>query len=121
MTQVGRIPTAASRGPVRFLTNHASVLCWIAFHPDCTVSEIAGMAGISHRRTQSIVGELTDGGYVTRAKSGRRNTYTVVLDQLLHPQHDDSRVRVRDLLDMVPLDHPWRHPSARASERDGFR
>lgn len=69
-----------------FLTNHGHVLLCIAQNPDVRLSEIADLVGIGERAAHRIVQELVDGGYVSRSKVGRRNTYTVDLTRpLRHP------------------------------------
>jgi DNA-binding IclR family transcriptional regulator len=63
-----------------FLTNHARVLLCIARDPDTRMADIAAQAGIRERSVQQIVADLERGGYLTRHKEGRRNTYTVHRD-----------------------------------------
>lgn len=60
-----------------FLTNHAQVLLCLAANPDIRLREVAERVGITERACQRIVAELVQAGYVTAARVGRRNTYTV--------------------------------------------
>jgi DNA-binding IclR family transcriptional regulator len=60
-----------------FLTNHGHVLLAIARKPDIRMREIAEEVGITERAAQRIVGDLVEAGYVSRARVGRRNTYTI--------------------------------------------
>ena len=60
-----------------FLTNHAYVLRKIATAPELTLREVASMVGITERAVQRIVAELEEGGYLIRAREGRRNRYVV--------------------------------------------
>ncbi len=60
-----------------FLTNHAHVLLVIARDPNTRVRDIADTVGITERAAQGIVTDLETGGYISRARVGRRNTYTV--------------------------------------------
>lgn len=77
-----------------FLTNHAHVLLCIAKNPDVRISEIADLVGIGERAAQRIVGDLVDGGYVTRIKVGRRNRYTVEGGRTLrHPLARERKLR----------------------------
>ena len=69
-----------------FLTNHAHVLVLLNRNPELRLRDLAQSVGITERATQRIVGELVDSGYLTRHRTGRRNSYTV------HPE--------------VPLRHP---------------
>jgi DNA-binding Lrp family transcriptional regulator len=76
-----------------FLTNHAHVLLCIARDPDLRMREIADRVGITERATQRIVGDLVDGGYVSRTKVGRRNEYSVNPDApLRHPLSRDHEI-----------------------------
>jgi predicted transcriptional regulator len=63
--------------PWTFVTNHAVVLSFIARHPMITGHEMALEVGISERAIRRIIGELEDGGYVTKKKIGRRVQYQV--------------------------------------------
>jgi MarR family len=63
-----------------FLTNHARVLICIAEDPGIRLREIGAALGITERAAHRIVGELVEGGYVTRRRNGRRNHYTVRTD-----------------------------------------
>lgn len=60
-----------------FLTNHAQVLLCIAHDPGVRLIEISGQVGITERAAHRIVTELSDAGYITRERNGRRNTYVV--------------------------------------------
>ncbi len=59
------------------LTNHGRVLLLIASHPDARLRDLAERAGITERAAGSIVGDLEEAGYVTRSRTGRRNSYQV--------------------------------------------
>jgi predicted HTH transcriptional regulator len=60
-----------------FLTNHAQVLVCIAQDPGIRLREIGERVGITERAAHRIVVELTDAGYITRERNGRRNHYTI--------------------------------------------
>ena len=60
-----------------FLTNHAQVLVCIARDPGIRLREIGERVGITERAAHRIVVELTDAGYITRERNGRRNRYTI--------------------------------------------
>ena len=60
-----------------FLTNHAGVLLCIAQDPGARLRDIGDAVGITERAAHRIVGELTDAGYVSRQRVGRRNHYTI--------------------------------------------
>ncbi|WP_326631795.1 MarR family transcriptional regulator [Nonomuraea fuscirosea] len=64
-----------------FLTHHARVLIGIARDPDQRVRDIAARVGITERAVQAIVSDLHQAGYLTRERIGRRNRYTLNLDQ----------------------------------------
>jgi DNA-binding MarR family transcriptional regulator len=80
-----------------FLTNHARVLVSIAEDPGIRLRDIGDAVGITERAAHRIVGELSEAGYITRERVGRRNSYTVQS----HLPLRDSRARdtrVGDLL-----------------------
>jgi DNA-binding IclR family transcriptional regulator len=88
-----------------FLTNHAHVLVLLHRDPELRLRDLAQMVGITERATQRIVGELVDGGYVTRHRAGRRNTYTVHLDaHLRHPL--EAAHTVGELLEAIGTPNP---------------
>jgi DNA-binding MarR family transcriptional regulator len=60
-----------------FLTNHAHVLLCIARDPESRARDIAAQVGITERAAQRILADLIVDGYITRAKVGRRNNYTI--------------------------------------------
>jgi DNA-binding MarR family transcriptional regulator len=65
------------KGNWLFLTNHAHVLLCVARDPQARTRDIAEQVGITERATQRILADLVAEGYVTRAKLGRRNRYTI--------------------------------------------
>jgi DNA-binding MarR family transcriptional regulator len=60
-----------------FLTNHGKTLLVIAHDPRIRIRDIARLLDITERRTQQIVADLADAGYIEREREGRRNLYTV--------------------------------------------
>jgi DNA-binding transcriptional ArsR family regulator len=60
-----------------FLTNHGLVLAVIFQHPRSTARELGDAVGITERAIHKIVSDLEEAGYVTRAREGRRNHYTI--------------------------------------------
>jgi DNA-binding MarR family transcriptional regulator len=80
-----------------FLTNHGHVLLCLARAPDRRIRELAEDVGITERAVQRILRDLTDGGYLSVEKEGRRNHY-VVRDEapLRHPV--EARHTVGELL-----------------------
>src|SRR5919108_580194 len=71
----------------RFVTNHAHVLQCIAEDPDARLRDIASTVGITERTAAQIVNDLEQAGYLTKARNGRRNQYTVEgHKQLRHPR-----------------------------------
>ena len=60
-----------------FITNHARVLIVITHNPTVRLRDIALQLDITERAAQRIVTELVDEGYLSRAREGRRNVYTV--------------------------------------------
>jgi DNA-binding IclR family transcriptional regulator len=59
------------------LTNHAWVLLSISHDPGLRLRDIAARVGITERTAFGIVTDLTEAGYVVKAKDGRRNRYQI--------------------------------------------
>jgi len=70
-------------GSWHFLTNHTHVLLCISIDADITVRDLAMRIGITERAVIRIIGDLDDGGYLTRTREGRRNHYTINPDRPL--------------------------------------
>ena len=82
-----------------FLTNHSHVLLCISEDPDITVRDLALQVGITERAVMRIIGELDEGGVITRTREGRRNHYTINGDlPLRHPV--EEHCTVNDLIRM---------------------
>lgn len=96
--------------PWTFLTHHARVLLEIARNPAVRVRDIAATLDITERTVQHIVSDLHRGSYLTRERIGRRNHYSLNLDQhFRYPTEAD--VPIRTLIDMftgrdLPPDPP---------------
>jgi len=67
----------------KFFTNHALVLLAVAADPEILLREIAEAVGITERAAHRIIGDLEDGGYISRERKGRRNYYQVHLNAVL--------------------------------------
>jgi DNA-binding IclR family transcriptional regulator len=67
----------------KFFTNHALVLLAVAADPQILLREIAEAVGITERAAHRIIGDLEDGGYISREHKGRRNYYQVHLEAVL--------------------------------------
>jgi DNA-binding IclR family transcriptional regulator len=67
----------------KFFTNHALVLLAVAADPEILLREIAEAVGITERAAHRIIGDLEDGGYISRQRRGRRNYYQVHLQAVL--------------------------------------
>lgn len=83
-----------------FLTNHARVLLVIDGDPDIRLREIAAAVGISERRANDIVTDLTTSGYLAKRRTGRRNTYEVQHDRPLRDDLADERA-IGDILALL--------------------
>ena len=81
--------------------------------PEIRLVDVARDVGISQRAAQMILRDLVAGGFVTRRRVGRRNRYQIHASRHLRP---GGRLRVSDLLDLLPADHAWRaKPRSRAA------
>jgi DNA-binding MarR family transcriptional regulator len=83
-----------------FLTNHGLMLCAVAREPEATIRVLAESVGITERAATTILGDLVRGGYLTKRRIGRRNSYRVVRRK--HFRHELSReIVVGDLLALL--------------------
>ena len=85
-----------------FITNHGLVLTAIAGNTDSTARAIGDMVGITERAIHKIITDLEDEGYITRSKSGRRNTYSIHVDVPLGEIFGED-ARAKELLAMLGL------------------
>ena len=84
------------------LTNHGGVLVFVALHPEITVRRMALALDLSERTVLRILADLTAEGYVTIAKAGRRNRYTINVDKQLRMRESDGIPLSRLLLAFGP-------------------
>lgn len=90
----------ASESSWTFLSNHGYVLLCIAREPGLRLRELAQRVGITERAVQRIITDLEQGGYVSRAREGRRNRYEVHANR--HFRHPVVAHReVSSLLDLL--------------------
>jgi len=83
-----------------FLSNHSHVLICLHREPDLTVREVAQRVGITERSVQRIIGDLEDGGYLTRERVGLRNHYVFdTSESLRHPI--EAHCKIGDLIDLI--------------------
>jgi DNA-binding MarR family transcriptional regulator len=59
------------------LSGHGHVLVEIARNPGARIRDISAVVDLTERSVQAIVADLVAAGYVSRTRTGRRNTYTV--------------------------------------------
>jgi IclR helix-turn-helix domain len=64
-------------GSWSFLSNHGRVLLCLAHDPAMRLRDIAARMGITERSAYGIVADLTEAGYITKGKNGRRNHYQI--------------------------------------------
>lgn len=94
-----------------FLTNHARVLICIARDPGIRLREIGEAVGITERAAHRIVVELSEAGYVSRRRIGRRNHYTI-RSELPVPDALARDQRVGDLLAILTAGNGQRAEAA---------
>lgn len=86
-------PTGPPTRSWTLLTNHGRVLLLVARDPESRVRDLAEAAGITERAAQTILGDLEQSGYLTRVRTGRRNSYVVHREQpFRHPAEADHDV-----------------------------
>jgi hypothetical protein len=83
-----------------FLTNHGRALICIARDPGIRLRDIAAELGITERRAYGIVTDLTQAGYVVKAKDGRRNRYEIQAHLPL-PESTDRAQAIGDVLNLL--------------------
>ncbi len=82
-----------------FLTTHARVLLTIAEDPDIRLRDIADTVGVTERRAHTIVADLTESGYVTKHRIGRRNRYEVQSQRQVND--DVIELTIGDVLELL--------------------
>ena len=83
-----------------FLTNHSHVLICLAENSDLRIRDLADRVGITERAVLKILGELEDGGIISRERAGRRTLYAIhKAIPLRHPV--EAHCRVSNLLEMT--------------------
>ena len=76
-----------------FLSNHGHVLVYLSKDPQARMRDIAQAVGITERSTQAILTDLENAGYLEKTKVGRRNEYTIKLDQRFrHPTESHKSI-----------------------------
>jgi predicted transcriptional regulator len=83
-----------------FLSTHGQVLLCIAQDPGVRLRDIGEQVGITERAVHRIVGELAEGGYLSRERRGRRNHYTIA-SHLPLPEALGRERSVGDLLHVL--------------------
>ena len=95
-----------------FLTNHAHVLLCIAANPDSRIRDMAIQVGITERAVQGIIADLSEGGYLTIKRDGRRNTYAISKKQKLRHSVEQHRT-VQDLINLIDKAAPQKSGRSR--------
>jgi predicted ArsR family transcriptional regulator len=106
-----------------FLTSHARVLATIAENHRIRIRDIAARCRLTERAVQRIISDLEGGGYLTRTRQGRTNTYRLEGGTILrHPA--EAGMTVEALLSALARHdarydgRPQRSPTVRPRERD---
>jgi DNA-binding IclR family transcriptional regulator len=69
------------------------VLRWVPCRPRATVRELAERAQLTERQAHRVLGDLVDGGYITRERVGRRNRYQINEGEpMRHPTNATHRI-----------------------------
>jgi DNA-binding IclR family transcriptional regulator len=99
-----------------FLTKHAQVLVCIAQDPGIRLREIGERVGITERAAYRIVAQLSEAGYLTRTREGRRNRYTIDA-QLPIPDRVAQEQSIGELLKIVAAAPRWTALDGRPTPR----
>ena len=90
--------------PWTFVTSHTQVLLCIAEDREVRLREVADKVGITERAAQRILADLVESGYVTRARIGRRNHYTI--NPTVQMRHELQRgLAIGSLLELLRRYH----------------
>src|SRR3954452_20513822 len=106
-------PPAASW---QLLSNHGRVLVTLARDSEMRLRDIAARCDITERTAHLIVSELVEQGYLTRARNGNRNRYSIRPDVPIHdPILGDHCIG--EILALAPGTGAWSH--GRPARPDG--
>lgn len=62
-------------------------------NPEMKVKDLAERVGITERRTQTILAELEEAGYISVTRNGRRNIYKVNQNlKFRHPSESNKSI-----------------------------
>lgn len=76
-----------------FLSNHGHVMVQLNQNPEMKVKDLAERVGITERRTQTILAELEETGYISVTRNGRRNIYKVNQNlKFRHPSESNKSI-----------------------------
>ncbi len=83
-----------------FLTHHARLMRMLQKGQSAKIEDLATVLGVTRRYVASILNDLTDGGYLTKERVGRRNHYSINREAEL--RHETSLHKsVGDLIDSL--------------------
>ncbi|MFJ9743301.1 helix-turn-helix transcriptional regulator [Streptomyces sp. NPDC101166] len=83
-----------------FITSHARVLAVIADNPNVRIRDIAARCRLTERAVARIISDLEQGGYLSRTRDGRTNSYRIEPDKVLrHPA--EAGLSVASLLSVL--------------------
>jgi DNA-binding transcriptional ArsR family regulator len=83
-----------------FLTHHAHLMLMLQRDQSAKIEDLAQVLGVTARYVVSILNDLTEGGYVTKERVGRRNHYSINREAEL--RHETSLHKsVGDLIDSL--------------------
>lgn len=74
-----------------FLTSHTRSLLYFARHPDARLRDIAAGLDLTEGTVTAITKDLTEAGYLTKYREGRRNRYEIRRDAPLHGVSEDQQ------------------------------
>ena len=103
-----RTEPASERHPARewtLISNHGAVLLCLAENPDIRMRDVADRVGITERATQRIIADLSDRGYVSRIRNGRRNSYVIHPEAPMRTSGLEDHT-VGELLELVASHQP---------------
>ena len=97
-----------------FLTNHGVALSLLAKNPRITALELAVAMRITERAVRRIIADLTEMGYISKTKEGRRLRYHINTGMVMR-HHTHREVAVAELLKALG----WKRPKSPAKRETG--
>ena len=91
------------------ITNHATVLVYIAAYRRITAAEMASKLDLTERQVRRIISDLLAAGYIEKTRVRKVNQYSVNFTKTLRRPESKS-IKVGELLDLFLKRGTWGRP-----------